>query len=79
MTIQFTNRDVALGLLYGGGVEDQFDFQSQLEVIKLVLNRNQKHDEATTSKISTLSKELSSANAEDSDLLDFELIKNFHR
>lgn len=79
MTIQFTNRDLALGLLYGGGGEDQFDFQSQLDAIKLVLNRNQKHDEATASKIATLSKERASANAEDSDLVDFELSENLHR
>ena len=84
MTTQFTNRDLALGLLYGvedqsDRVEDQFDIQGQLDAIKLVLNRNQKHDEATASEIATLSKELASANAEDFDLLDIGLSESLHR
>ena len=67
MKIQFTNRDLALDLV------DEADFQAHLLAIKVVLDRNQEHKEATASRIAAFKAELHDASSEDHDLLQFEL------
>ena len=70
MTIRITHRDVGLYLLR------EADVQGQLLAIKVVLDRNQQHEEATASKISALEAELRHTPSEDLDLLQFELMEH---
>lgn len=69
MTIRITHRDIGLSLLR------EADIQGQLLAIKVVLDRNQQHEEATASKISALEAEFRHTPSEDLDFLQFELME----
>ncbi len=69
MTIRITHRDLALHLVR------EADFEAQLLAIKVVLDRNQQHEEATASRISAFRAELCHAPSENPDLLQFELME----
>ena len=69
MTTRFTCRDLGLSPLR------EADIQGELLVIKDVLDRNQQHEGATTSKISALEAELRDTPSEDRGRLEVELVE----